>query len=266
MWRVDGPGNTLVLVGTIEAVSKSTKWDPKALTDALRAADRVMFPALTIYTASPFSAIGWYAKWDRMSSLPKGTTIRSFVNEADMQRLARLQQQKVLKANYPRRHPLHLSNDLRSAAEGKLGTNAKDYVRKAVRKHKLKLVPLNEAKARPLVKDLFASAPSDHVPCLRDSISMAEAGRAASVARSEAWARRDVISVLASPAQKVWRSCWPAGEGAVSINDMHSTLRRVLSEPQATVAVIDLEALGSKGGLLDRLQADGFEISGPAWR
>ena len=44
MWTVRSDSTTLVLVGGINGVSKTTHWDPAALTEALRKADRVMFP------------------------------------------------------------------------------------------------------------------------------------------------------------------------------------------------------------------------------
>ena len=66
------------------------------------------------------------------------------------------------------------------------------------------MVPIERSKAKPLVKDLFASTPEEHLPCLEASIAMAEAGPAAVQARSDAWAARRVPEVLASPADKVY--------------------------------------------------------------
>ena len=51
------------------------KWDPAALTDALRKADWVMFPTMRLVTASPFSLIGWLAKYKAMGSLPKSQSL-----------------------------------------------------------------------------------------------------------------------------------------------------------------------------------------------
>ncbi len=75
MWTVRGDTTTLVLVGTIEGVSKTTYWDPAALTEALRKADRIVFPQSHVFTANLFSAIGWIAKWNAMGSLPKGQSL-----------------------------------------------------------------------------------------------------------------------------------------------------------------------------------------------
>jgi hypothetical protein len=39
-----------------------------------------------------------------------------------------------------------------------------------------------------------------------------------------------------------------------------------MSQPQLTVAVVNLRSLAASGGILDSLRAAGFKISGPAWK
>lgn len=272
MWTVRSDRTTLVLVGAIAGVSKTTKWDPEALTEALRKADRVMFPqshALTV--SNPFNLIGWLAKYKKMGSLPKGQTLEQFVAPEHMRRLAALQARAMVEKDYQRRHPLHLSNDLRDRAKGKVeyGRHAADYVERAIKTHKLKLAvdPIAKSKAKPVVKDLFASQPADHVPCLIDSIAAAEAGPAAVQARSDAWAARRVPDVLASPADKVFASCWPAGAGiGLPPDELLAQIRGLLDGDQVTVAVLSLRTLAESGGILDGLQAAGLDIQGPAWK
>jgi len=272
MWTIRGPETTIVLVGAIEGVSKTTQWSPDALTEALGKADRVMFPqshALTV--GSPFKLIGWLAKWKAMGNLPKGQTLGQLVSAGHLHRLAALEARGLAPGNYEGRHPLHLANDLRDRAKGKVeyGRNAAEYVQKAVKKHKLAVAvdPIAKSKAKPVVKDLFASEPQEHVQCLVDSIALAEAGPAAVQARSDAWARRRVAEVLASPADKVYSSCWPAGADIfMAPNELLAQMRQLLADKQVIMAVLGLRTLGGTSGLLDRLQAAGFEIEGPDWK
>lgn len=51
LWTVRSEQTTLVLVGALQGVSKTTHWDPAALTEALRKADRVMFPQSQVTVA-----------------------------------------------------------------------------------------------------------------------------------------------------------------------------------------------------------------------
>ena len=65
----------MVLVGAIEGVTAATKWDPAPLAEALRDADRVMFPSGLAVTAGPFAMVGYLAKWRRQATLPEGQTL-----------------------------------------------------------------------------------------------------------------------------------------------------------------------------------------------
>lgn len=272
MWTVRSDRTAIVLVGAIAGVSRTTKWDPAALTAALRKADRVMFPqshALTV--SNPFNLIGWLAKYKKMGSLPKDQHLGQLVAPEHMRRLAALEARGMAQKGYERRHPLHLANDLRDRARGKVeyGRHAADHVEKAIKTHKLKLAvdPIARSKAKPVVKDLFASLPSEHVPCLIDAIAAAEAGPAAVQARSDAWAARRVPDVLASPADKVHSSCWPHNAGiGLTPDELLAEMRALLDDDQVTMAVLSLRTLAERGGILDRLEAAGFDIQGPAWK
>ena len=269
MWTVRSDRTTLVLVGGINGVSKATHWDPAALTEALRKADRVMFPQSYALTASPFRAIGWIAKWNKMGSLPKGQSLSAIAGPQAMRRLAALQARGMVRADYDRRHPLHLSNDLRDKAKGDIdySRDVAEYAHRAAKKHKLaEVVPIQRSKAKPVVKDLFASTPQEHLPCLEASLTMAEAGPAAVQARSDAWAARRVRDVLESPAEGAWERCWPSGVFAERHAELLPQMKQLLLEPQITVAVLSLRTLAGRGGLLDGLEAAGFDIQGPAWK
>jgi hypothetical protein len=268
MWTVRSETTTLVLLGAIQSVTKSTKWDPEALTEALRKADRVVFPESRGFTASLFSAIGWVAKYNAMGSLPKGQHLSDFAPPADMRRLAALAAKGRVRKDYNDRHPLHLSNDLRDRAdEGvKFGQSPVAYVSHAIKEYKLDRVPTERSKAKPLVKDLFASTPQDHLACLHASIALAEAGPAEMQRRSEAWAARRVTAVLRSPVNATGKACWPAEAVAVPGDGLTEGMKRLLAEPKVTVAVLNLGSLAEPGGVLDGLKAAGFDIQGPSWK
>ncbi len=269
MWTVRSDSTTLVLVGGINGVSKTTRWDPAALIEALRKSDRVMFPQSYALTASPFRAIGWIAKWNKMGSLPKGQSLTAIAGPQAARRLAALQSRGMVRADYDRRHPLHLSMDIRDKAKGDIdySRDVADYARSAAKKHKLaEVVPIQRSKAKPVVKDLFASTPQDHLPCLEASLTLAEAGPAAIQARSDAWAARRVRDVLSSSADPVYERCWPSGVFAEREVGLLQQMKQLLAEPQVTVAVLSLRTLAEKDGLLDGLEAAGFDIQGPSWK
>jgi hypothetical protein len=268
IWTVRSEQTTLVLVGSIEGVSKTTHWNPEALVEAVRKADRVMFPQSHEFTASPFALIGWIAKWKAMGSLPKGQSLADFAGPEAMRRLEALRARGAVQGNFATRHPLHLADDLRDRAKRGIdyGRTAADHVRRAAKQYDLVLVPIERSKAKPLVKDLFASTPQEHVPCLEAAIGMAEAGPASVQARSDAWAARRVPDVLAAPSDRLSYACWPTAEIAEPGSELTEEAIRLLAEPQITIAVLNLRSLAEPGGVLDGLQAAGFDIQGPAWK
>jgi uncharacterized protein YbaP (TraB family) len=268
VWRVSGPKTSIVLIGSIDGVDKRTKWDPGALTQTLRMADRVMFPNMIALTGSPFALIGYFAKWKKQATLPKGQSLADYVPADQFQRLVALQRKGVLKPGFERKHPFHLARDLQEMAEGKSGDGpgATGYVRSAVKKYKLKTVPITSLKAKPVLNDYFKSSPKNYVPCLLDTVAVLEAGSGTIRARSDAWAERRVTDVLASPADRMYATCTPVAMGIVDMEGFTPQVRRLMEEPQLTVAVVNLRSLARPNGVLDNLTAAGFKIQGPRWR
>jgi hypothetical protein len=268
VWRVNGPKTSVVLIGSIDGVDKRTKWDPGALTQTLRMADRVMFTNMLELTGSPFALIGYLAKWRKQATLPKGQSLANHMPPEQFQRLVALQKKGVLKAGFERKHPFHLARDLQEMAEGKSGDGpgATSYVRSAVKKYKLKTVPITSMRAKPVLNDYFATPPRNFVPCLMETVAVLEAGSGTVKARSDAWAERRVPDVLASPADRMYASCTPVALGVVDMEGFAPQIKRLMDEPQLTVAVVNLRSLARPNGVLDALASAGYKIQGPRWR
>jgi hypothetical protein len=279
VWRVDGPRSTLVLVGTISDVAEGTPWNSASLLAALRGADRVMFPASVQYTASIFTIMQLQAKGRKLATLPKGHTVAEYVSPADYQRLESLQRRGILKPGFERKHPRQIVQELIQYAKGErpsMGffsiervhpeTDPEAFVRSALRKYKIPLVPLATAKLKPSISDVFSANGQANERCLKAAMDLADAGPSAVTARSRAWARRDVPAALSSVAERTIEECRPASVPRSATAQVRSTLRALLNDPRTTVAVIDLPLLAQPGGLLDDLSAAGFKIQGPAWK
>lgn len=268
VWRISSPTTTLVLVGSIESVAKDTKWNSTALTEALRKADRVMFPDMVGISISPFRAVGYLVKWRKQATLPRGQSLSAMLPPAQYRRLSALHDRGLIKSGFEKKHPLHLAMALRDIAEGKagLGPSAGDYVRQTAKKHKIRMVPIAKAQAKQVANDFFSTPPRAYLPCLMDSVALIEAGPGAVKARSDAWAQRKVQAVLGSPAEAVQESCLPPAFAVHKPQDLSGAMRDLLNQKPLTVAVIGLKSLARPGGILDSLAASGYEIQGPKWK
>lgn len=267
VWRVTGPKTTIVLVGSIRNVAAGTRWDPAPLEAALIKSDRIMFPETTTFGLGVGGAIAALSKWRKQATLPKGQTLQTLLSPDHFARLVALGKKGVLKPGFERRHPYHLARSLGNAMRGKRAAGADEHVRRVGRKNKLRMVPSARGDSKALLAEFFGSSPKSHVPCLMDAVALAEAGRGAVKARSDAWAERRVPAALASVAGRMEKSCFPEGSRFETAreNGLSGVVRRLLADPQVTIAVISLDTLGSKGGVLDDLVAAGFDVRGPRW-
>ena len=268
VWKVRSDRGTVVLISSVDIVAPGTRWDAGALGQTLRKADRVLYANMLAVTASPFAAIGYLLKWRSQATLPKGRTLANLLPPQHFQRLVALQKRGVLKRGFERKHPLHLAMQLRSRTQGKMKETGgiSGYVSEAVKTHKLKAVPIRTINAKSASKSFFATPPQAFVPCLIDAIALAEAGPGVFKARSDAWADRRVADVLASPADKGFRTCIPGNLRQAFIPDMSFEVLRLMKQPQLTAAVVDLRTLAEPGGVLDDLTAAGYKVEGPSWK
>lgn len=277
VWRVTGPRTTVVLVGSIGRVAPGTQWDPVSLDSALAKADRIMFPESLDVSVGLFSLIGTIGKWRKQASLPSGQTLQALATPDQWARLVALRDRGILKPGFERKHPYHLAVALRGLVRDKRKAvpGADSYVRRFVRKADARQVPLEKTSVKEITAEFFASDPHTHMACLMDSVTLVEAGAAgvqaranAYAARSEAWAARRVPAALAAKSDDGRRSCWPDGGRFAKAREasLGPTVRGLMTKPEVTLAVLSLDSLAERGGILDDLVAAGFDVQGPRWR
>jgi hypothetical protein len=268
VWRVRTPTGTLVLVGSLDNIAAGTDWRPAALAETVGKADRVMFPQMVGVSLSPFSMVGYYAKWKRRARLPDGQSLSAMMSKSDFSRLSRLAAQGLAPADFQSWHPLHLSFNMQDRLRKRTGFMEKptETVARAASKHKVARLPIQRASARPLMDTVFKSQPADHLPCLVATISAVEGGPEGLRQRSRDWAAKRVQAALSAPSQAMGSACWPATTNVLDPSQLVGTARRTLNTPGTTLAVVNLETLARPGGLLDTLRADGRQVDGPAWR
>jgi hypothetical protein len=107
--------------------------------------------------------------------------------------------------------------------------------------------------------------------CVEASLATVESGLPRLLDRAQAWADGNVerIEKLPEPAEvNACRAALDAGAGAA---DLIARIRRTwldaiekrLQSPAVTVAVVNIDMLLEKGGLLEELRAKGYEVDAP---
>ncbi|UKK83580.1 TraB/GumN family protein [Sphingopyxis sp. BSN-002] len=267
MWTIRTAAGTVVLVGEIAGVPKATPWRPERLEGATDRAQRVILG--TKAKVSPGDILRLIFKGGGLVKLPKGRVASDYLDAGQMKRLQALETR--FDQDYARSNFLMTAFDLlskRLSFNRDTADDASDVVRKAARQSKIPTQPVGEVRGEDMLDNLFAAAPETHIPCLEAAMTATEAGPDIVTARGEAWTRFDVPAVMANPLEEALGRCWPWTNdsfGPELRQQWVGAIRDATAQPGVTLAVVPLRILAEKDGVLDRLQAQGLPIDGPAW-
>ncbi|MCU0948390.1 MAG: TraB/GumN family protein [Porphyrobacter sp.] len=267
VWTATRTGRKLVLVGAIEDLPDSIRWNPKDLEAAVTQADRVLLPVQSRVSVGDVFRLT--ARFPVAGSLPKGTTSADYL-PADVQQ--QLQEQMAARSieNWPTKSFAFLGMALLKQAGSKREEwTGLDTVRRAARKARVSAEPVGIVRGKDKVDALLAQSPSVFAPCIAAAVTAAREGPALAKMRGEAWAARDIPALMNNPLDRAMAVCWPWGDPVIGETMRAAWLRSLVEdvEPDAFIfALAPLRLLAERDGVLDRLEAQGFVIEGPAWR
>ena len=268
VWRATRGGSTVVLVGNIEAVPLGTSWSPGELERAVGLADAVILPAKARISGADLGRALFRHR--SILGLPRGKTLNDYVPPELSERLRVLRSRGLLGDDYLTTHPQSVGIALQRAvgARDRGGPDAVTIVRQAAETYGIPAQPISVVGAGGLITNFLAEGPAGYVRCLERSVTLAEQGAAPARERAENWMRSRVPEVLASPVEPALGACGaaPPGLSRALRAEWRDAVDRKLNAPGVTLAVVPLRFLAERGGLLDRLEAQGVEVQGPRWR
>lgn len=268
IWTIDTPRGTILLVGEIVAVPKSTPWRPERLEDATRNAQRIILG--TKAKVSPGDILRLIFAGGKITRLPKGTQAADYLDGARLSRLAALEER--YEQDYSEKSFLITAFDLLARRLGftrDAGTDASEVVRKAADRADVPTAPVGTVRGEDMLDSLAEAPPEAHLPCLDAAMTATEQGPELIARRGADWRAYDVPAVMANPLEVALGRCWPWAD-----QDMGAELRAQWVDAIAgatdaegvTLAVVPLRVLAERDGVLDQLERRGLDISGPAWR
>ncbi|RIV83966.1 TraB/GumN family protein [Aurantiacibacter zhengii] len=268
MWTIDTPTGTVILVGEIVAVPESTPWQPDRLEDATQAATRVILGFRS--RVSPGDVLRLIFAGGRITRLPDDTVASDYLGADQLARLAALEEE--YDQDYARKSFLITSYDLLSRRlrfSRDTGRDASDVVRRAARRADVPAEPVGSVRGEDMLDNLAEADPRDHLPCLDAAMTAAEIGPDLIERRGADWRAYDVPAVMANPLEVALGRCWPWTDDELGTDLRErwvSAIDGATRESGVTLAVVPLRLLAEDDGVLDRLQAAGHLIAGPAWR
>lgn len=268
MWTIDTPTGTIILVGEIRAIPKTTPWQPDRLKDATAQADRVILGARP--KISPGDVLRLIFSGSKFTKLPDKTVASDYLTPAQWARLSALgtahgedyaRQSFLLTSFEMLRKELRFNRDT--------GDDTSEVVSKAADKANVPVTRAATLRGEDIIDNLAEAPPQAHIPCLNSAMDAVEAGPVIVEKRAADWRRYDIPAVMANPLEAALGQCWPWADETLG-----SELRTIWVDSIAeasnakgtTLAVVPLRVLAESGGVLDQLDARGFDIFGPAWK
>ena len=268
MWFIETPTGTVILVGEIRAVPKSTPWFPDRLEAATEEADRVIIRARPKF--SPGDVLRLIFRGGRFTKLPDGAVAADYLSLEQRARLAALEEE--YDKDYDRRSFLMTSFDLlarRLDFDDSTTDDATEVVKDAAQDADIAILRPERFRGEDLLDNLAEADPASHVPCLEAAMAATEAGQDIIEERGAAWRRYDVPAVMANPLEIALGQCWPWADnelGEEIRGQWVGMIADAAEQPGVTVAVVPLRVLAENDGVLDQLEAQNFPIGGPNWR
>ena len=268
MWTIDTDSGTIVLVGELRSVPKSTPWQPDLLEEATKEASRVILRAAPKF--SPGDVFRLIFAGGKITKLPNKGVAGDYLDAAQRERLAALEAE--YKQDYNRRSFLMTGFDLlarRLDFDDKTTKDATDVVQKAAKKADVPITRPERFRGEDLLDDLAESPPESHIPCLEAAMTATEAGQSIIEQRGNDWRQFKIPAVMNNPLEIALGQCWPWADDEIGkeVRDQWvGMIEGAVATEGVTLAVVPLRVLAEKEGVLDRLEARGFVIYGPEWR
>jgi uncharacterized protein YbaP (TraB family) len=268
MWTIDTPSGTIILVGEIRAIPKTTPWQPERLEDATGQATQVILGARP--KISPGDIFRLMFSGDKFTKLPDDKLASDYLGADQWARLEALG--KAQEEDYSRQSFLltafqMLRKELRFNRD--TARDASDVVKDAAEGANVPITRAATLRGEDIIDNLAEAEPQAHIPCLGAAMAALEAGPDIVEQRGADWRRYDIPAVMVNPLETALGQCWPWADETLGSELRTIWVERIAEASAAkgtTLAVVPLRVLAETGGVLDQLAARGFDISGPAWK
>ncbi|HEY0600585.1 TraB/GumN family protein [Brevundimonas sp.] len=270
MWTVTRGDSTLILVGAITGIPRDLQWRPDDLEAAAARSQQILTPQEGRASVTDLLRVIWRIR--TIARMPRGQTSADYLTPEWQARLEAVMAGER-NQDWREKSLLILGFDLMQDKAGytgrRGGDDAMDVIRRAARRARVTTRPVGTVRGDELIDSLIEAPQSAHVPCVEAAIAAAERGPDAARERAEDWRALRVALVVESALDKALNQCWPWGDPEIA-PQLHqqwaAAIETALISPGVTMGVAPLRLLAEDGGVLDGLEARGFDVVGPDWK
>jgi uncharacterized protein YbaP (TraB family) len=274
MWHVHRGSAHLWILGSISPLPKGITWRSKQVEQVLGTTNMVLVPKpLEIGIVR----ILWLLITEHKLLMVGGGKRLKDVLPANLHERFSLQRAKFTSdsTKWERYRPIVATAFLQQAAFHQVGLSARldlgAAVRTLARKHDVRVEEVKIAGVGDLLDALKTMQPATENTCVEASLVTIESGLPRLIDRAQAWATGNVerIENLHEPAEV--DACLAALDSGSAAGDLIARVHRTwleslegrLQSGGTTLAVVNMDMLLGRGGLLDDLRAKGYQVDVP---
>jgi len=274
MWHVHRGAANVWILGSISPLPRDITWRASQVETVLQSTSQVLVQK-PLEISIP--RILWMLIADRKYLMVVGGKRLKDVMPPDLHTRFAVQRSKVTDDAEKWEHyrPIIATAFLQQAAFHKVNLSMRLDLGAALRqlatKHGVRIEEVKVAGASDMLEALKTMPPATERICVEASLHTIESGLPRLMERAQAWADGNVERIENLPELKEVDTCRNAldeGKGASDVigrirQTWLDTIEKHLRSDGTTIAVINLDLLLERGGLLDQLRAKGYEVDSP---
>ena len=274
MWRVHRADANVWILGSISPLPRDITWRSKQVGSVLESTSQVLVQK-PIEISVP--RILWMLIADRKYLMVSGGKRLKDVLPPDLHsRFAALRSKVGDDADkWERYRPIIAAAFLQQATFHQVNLSMRLDLGAALRilakKHGVRVEEIKVAGVSDMLEALKTMPAATERTCVEASLTTLESGLPRLVERAQAWSSGNVERIENLPELKevdACRNALDAGQGAVDVigrirQTWMENIERYLHSAGTTIAVVNLDLLLERGGLLEQLRAKGYEIDAP---
>ncbi len=274
LWHVHHGAAQMWVLGSISPLPKGITWRATEVEKILGSTDRVLVPKpLEIGIVR----ILWLLVTERNLIMVRGGKRLRDVLPPDLRARFALDRSKYTSDTDKWEHfrPIVAAAFLQQAAFHQVGLSARidlgAAVRSLAKKHDVRVEEVKVAGVGDVLEALKTMPPATENMCVQASLVTVEKDLPRLMERARAWSTGNVerIESLREPAEV--DACLAALDSGAAAGDLVGRVRRAWLESMerylqaggTTLAVVNMDLLLGRGGLLDALRAQGYEVEAP---
>jgi uncharacterized protein YbaP (TraB family) len=274
MWHVHRGGSHVWILGSISPLPRDITWRAKQVENVLQSTSQVLVQK-PIELSIP--RVLWMLIADRKYLMVGGGKRLKDVLPPELHARFAAQRSKVGEDAEKWEHyrPIIATAFLQQAAFHKVNLSMRLDLGAALRqlaaKHGVRIEEVKVAGASDMLEALKTMPAATERICVEASLETVESGLPRLIERAQAWADGNVQRIENLPELKQVDACRNALDAGKGASDVIGRIRQTwlenidkhLHADGTTIAVVNLDLLLERGGLLDQLQAKGYEVEAP---